>query len=221
MTSISPSQCMFSISAVQSWTLNHFNIHLLYQLTPQSQPLESKHNTQHHAEHFNLQHWVYKSWETGTLIMCQLLLEIHGNSVETTVIQLRYIIFLSHMESYWCIYATVNWIIICFGNGLRPVWHGDIDCIGVQLLSVGQTKINFGEIGIITETETRYVDSTPTSVVTPVITQYIHSPIGHSHGHEWSTCIPFGFMSISTHTHKLKVMGVFKGQDHTVSWGSI
>ena len=42
----------------------------------------------------------------------------------------------------------------------------------------------------------RYVDGTPTSEVTPVTIQYIHPPhhgypLGHSHGHEWSTHIPF------------------------------
>ena len=42
--------------------------------------------------------------------------------------------------------------------------------------------------------ETRYVDGTLMSEVTPVTIRYInppHLPLGHSHGHEWSTHIPF------------------------------
>ena len=81
---------------------------------------------------------------------------------------------------------------------------------------------------------TRYVDGTPTSEVTPVTIQYIRSPHhGHTsqyHGHEWMTHILFvpcqsaaPFLRSSyfrlwpwNFNSRVKVMGVVKGQGHTI-----
>ena len=81
--------------------------------------------------------------------------------------------------------------------------------------------------------ETRYVNGTPTSEVTPFTIRYIRPPHhGHTsqyHGHEWMTHIfyvpcqsaaPFPRYSnfrLWPWNSKVKVMGVVKGQCHTVS----
>ena len=80
--------------------------------------------------------------------------------------------------------------------------------------------------------QTRYVDGTPTSEVTPVTIWYIRPPHhGHNsqyHGHEWMTHILFvpcqsaaPFLRYSNFrlwpwNSKVKVMGVVKGQCRTV-----
>ena len=77
--------------------------------------------------------------------------------------------------------------------------------------------------------KTRYVDGTPTSEVTPFTLRYIRPPHhGQYHGHEWMTHILFvpcqsaapflryGNFRLWPWNSKVKVMGVVKGQCHTV-----
>ena len=71
----------------------------------------------------------------------------------------------------------------------------------------------------------RQVLKSPTSVHPPTSTWL---PIGHPHSHEWSTHIPFvpcqsapflkdGYFKLWPWNYKIKVIGVVKGQDHTVN----
>ena len=82
------------------------------------------------------------------------------------------------------------------------------------------------------EVKTRYVDGMPTSEVTPFTIRYIRPPHhGHTsqyHGHEWMTHILFlpcqsaapllrySNFRLWPWNSKVKLMGVVKGQCHTV-----
>ena len=45
-------------------------------------------------------------------------------------------------EARWCIYVSLEWVIISSGNGLSPVWYQAITWINGDLLSIRPMRTN-------------------------------------------------------------------------------